>query len=104
MNGFTAQISVPTTIAPILASCAHGTQPLQTEGRSVSEGPSSGGQIAPLGEMGASKRMQTRDQQNTASHGRMEPVSPKRPKKDPPPGKSGKASKPKPKKKTTRGK
>jgi hypothetical protein len=48
--------------------------------------------------------MQTRDQQNTASHGRREPVSPKRPKKDPPPGKSGKASKPKPKKKTARGK
>jgi hypothetical protein len=56
------------------------------------------------GREGASERMRTRDQQSTASQGRREPVSPKRPKKDPPPGKSGKTSKPKPKKKTARGK
>jgi hypothetical protein len=56
------------------------------------------------GREGASERMRTRDQQSTASRGRREPVSPKRPKKDPPPGKSGKTSKPKPKKKTARGK
>jgi hypothetical protein len=56
------------------------------------------------GRQGASERMRTRDHQSTASQGRREPVSPKRPKKDPAPAKSGKTSKPKPKKKTARGK
>jgi hypothetical protein len=55
---------------------------------------------------GASERMRTRNHQSNASQGRRETVSPKRPKKDPAPVKSGKASKPKPKpkKKTARGK
>jgi hypothetical protein len=39
-----------------------------------------------------------------ASHERREPMSPKRPKKDVAPGKTGKTRKPKPKKKTARGK
>jgi len=38
------------------------------------------------------------------SPGRRELVSPKRPKKDAPSGKTGKTTKPKPKKKTARGK
>jgi len=54
------------------------------------------------GREGASERM--RNHQSTGSQGRRKPVSPKRPKKDPAPGKSGKTSKPKPKKKTARGK
>ncbi len=58
----------------------------------------------PAGRQGASERMRTRGYQTTASQARREPVSPKRPKKDPPPGKTGKTTKPKPKKKTARGK
>lgn len=55
---------------------------------------------------GASERMRTRNHQGNAGQGRRETVSPKRPKKDPAPVKSGKTSKPKPKpkKKTARGK
>ena len=52
---------------------------------------------------GASDRMRTR-RHPTASQGRREPVSPKRPKKDAAPAKTGKTRKPKPKKKTARGK
>src|SRR6266498_443366 len=55
----------------------------------------------PAGREGASDRMRTRGYQTTASQGRREPVSPKRPKKDAAPGKT---RKPKPKKKTARGK
>jgi hypothetical protein len=58
----------------------------------------------PAGPEGASDRKQTRRHPNTASQGRREQVSPKRPKKDPVPGKTGKTAKPKPKKKTARGK
>src|SRR6266545_4963043 len=50
----------------------------------------------PAGREGASDRMRTQV--------RREPVSPKRPKKDAAPGKTGKTRKPKPKKKTARGK
>jgi len=53
---------------------------------------------------GASDRIRTRSHPNTASQARREPVSPKRPKKDAAPAKTGKTSKPKPKKKTARGK
>jgi hypothetical protein len=53
---------------------------------------------------GASERMRTRSHQSNAGQGRRETVSPKRPKKDPAPVKSGLTSKPKPKKKTARGK
>ena len=58
----------------------------------------------PAGPEGASDRKQTRRHRITASQGRREPVSPKRPKKDVAPGKTGKTRKPKPKKKTARGK
>jgi len=58
----------------------------------------------PAGREGASERMRTGRHQRTASQGRREPVSPKRPKKDLAPGKTGKTRKPKPKKKTARGK
>jgi hypothetical protein len=50
----------------------------------------------PAGREGASDRMRTQ--------GRREPVSPKRPKKDAAQSKTGKTKKPKPKKKTARGK
>src|SRR5262249_58387902 len=50
----------------------------------------------PAGREGASDRMPTQ--------GRREPMSPKRPKKDAAPGRTGKTTKPKPKKKTARGK
>src|SRR6266498_1491902 len=53
---------------------------------------------------GASDRIRTRSHPNTASQARREPVSPKRPKKDAAPAKTGNTSKPKPKKKTARGK
>jgi hypothetical protein len=49
-------------------------------------------------------RADRRVARGTASQGRREQVSPKRPKKDPAPGKTGKTAKPKPKKKTSRGK
>ena len=58
----------------------------------------------PAGPEGASARMRTRTHESTASQGRRESVSPKRPKKDPAPGRTGKTGKPKPKKKTARGK
>jgi hypothetical protein len=58
----------------------------------------------PAGREGASDRMRTRGKPGTASQGRREQVSPKRPKKDAAPAKTGKTSKPKPKKKTARGK
>lgn len=58
----------------------------------------------PAKRQGASGRMRTRTHPSTASQGRREPVSPKRPKKDPAPDKTGKTAKPKPKKKTARGK
>jgi hypothetical protein len=51
-----------------------------------------------------SERMRTSGQRGTVSPGRRERVSPKRPKKDAPSGKTGKTPKPKPKKKTARGK
>jgi len=56
------------------------------------------------GRAGVSERMRTSGQRGTSSQGRREPVSPKRPKKDAAPGKTGKTRKPKPKKKTARGK
>ena len=56
----------------------------------------------PAGREGASDRMRTHP--GTASQGRREQVSPKRPKKDAAPAKTGKTRKPKPKKKTARGK
>src|SRR6266571_5332240 len=52
------------------------------------------------GRAGVSERMRTSGQRGTSSQGRREPVSPKRPKKDAAPGKTGKTRKPKPKKKT----
>jgi len=58
----------------------------------------------PAGRAGVSERMRTSGQRSTASQGRREPVSPKRPKKDAASGKTGKTRKPKPKKKTARGK
>jgi hypothetical protein len=58
----------------------------------------------PAGRQGASDRMRTGRHQSTASQPGREPMSPKRPKKDPPPGRTGKTTKPKPKKKTARGK
>ncbi len=58
----------------------------------------------PVGREGASEGMRTRGHPGTASQGRREQVSPKRPKKDPAPAKTGKTGKPKPKKKTARGK
>jgi hypothetical protein len=58
----------------------------------------------PAGREQASNRMRTRRHPSTASQARREQVSPKRPKKDPAPAKTGKTSKPKPKKKTARGK
>jgi hypothetical protein len=58
----------------------------------------------PAGREGASDRMRTRRHRSTDSQGRREPVSPKRPKKDATPAKTGKTRKPKPKKKTARGK
>jgi len=58
----------------------------------------------PAGREGASDRMRARRHPGTAGQGRREPVSPKRPKKDAAPGKTGKMRKPKPKKKTARGK
>ncbi len=58
----------------------------------------------PAGPEGAPDRIRTRSHPNTASQARREPVSPKRPKKDAAPGKQGKTRKPKPKKKTARGK
>jgi len=58
----------------------------------------------PAGREGASDRVRARRHPGTASQGRREPVSPKRPKKDAAPGKTGKTRKPKPKKKTARGK
>jgi hypothetical protein len=59
---------------------------------------------SPAGRAGVSERMQTSGERRTASQGRREPVSPKRPKKDAASGKTGKTRKPKPKKKTARGK
>ena len=58
----------------------------------------------PAGREEASDRMRARRHPGTASQGRREPVSPKRPKKDAAPAKTGKTRKPKPKKKTARGK
>jgi hypothetical protein len=58
----------------------------------------------PAGRAGVSDGMRTSRHPGTASQGRREPVSPKRPKKDAAQGKSGKTRKPAPKKKTTRGK
>jgi len=58
----------------------------------------------PTGRVGVSERMRTRGQGRTVSAGRRESVSPKRPKKDAPVGKTGKTRKPAPKKKTARGK
>jgi hypothetical protein len=58
----------------------------------------------PRGPEEASGRMRMRRHPSTASQGRRETVSPKRPKKDAAPGKTGKTAKPKPKKKTSRGK
>jgi hypothetical protein len=58
----------------------------------------------PAGRVGVSERMRTRGQRRAVSAGRRESVSPKRPKKDAPVGKTGKTRKPKPKKKTARGK
>ncbi len=58
----------------------------------------------PAGRDGASDRMRTRRHRSTASQARREQVPPKRPKKDAAPAKTGKTSKPKPKKKTARGK
>ena len=57
----------------------------------------------PAGREGASD-LRTRRHRSTDSQGRREAVSPKRPKKDAAPGKMGKTKKPKPKKKTARGK
>jgi hypothetical protein len=51
-----------------------------------------------------SDRTRTPRHAATVSQGRREPVSPKRPKKDVAPAKTGKTRKPKPKKKTARGK
>jgi hypothetical protein len=56
------------------------------------------------GRVGVSKQTRTRGQRRTVSQGRREVVSPKRPKKDASSGKAGKTRKPKPKKKTARGK
>jgi hypothetical protein len=53
---------------------------------------------------GASDRMRTRGHESTASQGKGETMSPKRPKRDAAPAKAGKTRKPKPKKKTSRGK
>jgi hypothetical protein len=53
---------------------------------------------------GGSDRMRTRRHRRTASQGRREALSPKRPKNDAAPGETGKTRKPKPKKKTARGK
>jgi hypothetical protein len=61
-------------------------------------------QDRPAGREGASDREGTRRHPGTASQGRREPVSPKRPKKDAALGRTGKTKKPKPKKKTARGK
>jgi hypothetical protein len=58
----------------------------------------------PAGRQGASDRMRAGRHLSTASQARRELMSPKRPKKDPPPGRTGKTPKPKPKKKTARGK
>jgi hypothetical protein len=58
----------------------------------------------PAGPEGASDPKQTRGRPNTASQGRREPVSQKRPSKDAAPSKTGKTRKPKPKRKTARGK
>ena len=58
----------------------------------------------PAGRAEVSGRMRTSGQRRYASQGRREPVSPKRPKKDSAPGKTGKTRRPKPKKKTARGK
>jgi hypothetical protein len=57
-----------------------------------------------LGGRGVSGRARTGGQTTTIGPGRREPVSPKRPKKDPPSAKAGKTRKPKAKKKTSRGK
>ena len=54
----------------------------------------------PAGREGTSDRVRAPRYPGTASQGRREPVSPKRPKKDAAPGKTGKTRKPKPKKKT----
>jgi hypothetical protein len=53
---------------------------------------------------GGSDRMRTRRHRRTASQGRREAVSPKRPKNHAAPGETGKSRKPNPKKKTARGK
>jgi len=58
----------------------------------------------PAGRARGSERMRTGGQRGTVSPGRRERVSPKRPKKDAPSGKKGTTPKPKPKKKTARGK
>jgi hypothetical protein len=58
----------------------------------------------PAGPEGAPDRLRTRSHPNTASQARRKPMSPKRPKKDSAAAKTGKTSKPKPKKKTARGK
>jgi hypothetical protein len=58
----------------------------------------------PAGREGASGRMRARRHGGTASQGGREQLSPKRPKKDPEPGKTGKTRKPKPKRQTARGK
>src|SRR5436190_1004867 len=60
--------------------------------------------VDPAGRARGSERMRTGGQRGTVSPGRRERVSPKRPKKDVPSGKKGTTPKPKPKKKTARGK
>src|SRR5205807_8544931 len=52
------------------------------------------------GREGVSEQVRPSGQRGTSSQGRRDSVSPKRPKKDAAPGKSGKTRKPKPKKKT----
>jgi hypothetical protein len=56
------------------------------------------------GRTGASGQRRTSERQGMASQERRDSVSPKRPKKEAAPGKTGKTRKPKPKKKTSRGK
>jgi hypothetical protein len=58
----------------------------------------------PAGRAAVSERTRTRRQGRTVSPERRETVSPKRPKKDAPSSKKGKTRRPKPKKKTARGK
>ena len=56
------------------------------------------------GRTGASGQRRTSERQGMTSQERRDSVSPKRPKKEAAPGKTGKTRKPKPKKKTSRGK